>query len=58
MKKAEYMALAEAASDMLEKYVALANSGDAGFWDPEKVPEVIALRAALVNAFSKPGGPR
>ncbi len=32
---------------LLEHYLSLANSGDAGFWDPEAEPEVIAARAAL-----------
>jgi hypothetical protein len=31
-------------------YCELVNSGDAGFWDPEKVDEVIAARAALAKA--------
>lgn len=32
---------------MVNMYVELVDSGDAGFWDAEKVPEVIAARAAL-----------
>lgn len=32
---------------MIDMYVALVESGDAGFWDAEKVPEVIEARAAL-----------
>lgn len=32
---------------MLKMYVELVDSGDCGFWDAEKVPEVIAARAAL-----------
>ena len=32
---------------MVDMYVALVESGDAGFWDPEKVDEVIAARKAL-----------
>lgn len=33
----------------LERYVALAESGDCGFWDPEKEPHVIASRAVLAK---------
>ncbi len=32
---------------MVDMYVQLVESGDAGFWDAEKVPQVIAARAAL-----------
>lgn len=39
--------LHEAASIQLESYRRLINSGDAGNWDCEKEPEVIALVAAL-----------
>ena len=43
-------ALRSAAKAMLNLYVALVNSGDAGFWDAETEPdEVIALRAALAQ---------
>ena len=34
---------------MTERYCDLVNSGDAGFWNPEEEPEVIAARAALVT---------
>lgn len=34
--------------------VELANSGDAGFWDPEKMPEVIQARAAIAKATGAP----
>ena len=40
----------EALEKLLDKYVTLVNSGDAGFWNPEEVPEVIAARAALLKA--------
>jgi hypothetical protein len=46
--------LKAAAQTMLQRYLDLANSGDAGFWDPEKELEVIALRDAL-NDGSKEG---
>lgn len=32
---------------LLERYTELVNSGDAGFWDPEKEPVVLAAREAL-----------
>lgn len=34
----------------LSEYVALVESGDAGFWDGEKEPKVIAARSALRRA--------
>lgn len=42
----------EALSGLLDRYLSLANSGDAGFWNPEKEDEVIAARAALAKAVS------
>lgn len=39
--------LEDALKNTLEKYVALANSGDAGFWDPENEDHVRAARQAL-----------
>ena len=39
--------VAKALTGMLERYVSLVNSGDAGHWDCETEPEVIAARAAL-----------
>ena len=39
--------LEKALQDILKRYVDLANSGDCGFWDPEKEDEVIQARAAL-----------
>jgi hypothetical protein len=54
--------LIAAAPDLLEalnlcvaSIVDLANSGDAGFWDAEKTPEIMAARAALAKATT-PGG--
>ena len=41
--------MVEAAEALLDHYVGLVNSGDAGFWDPEKEDEVIAIRAALLK---------
>jgi len=40
----------EALAGLLEHYLSLVNSGDAGFWDPEKEAQVIAARAALAKA--------
>lgn len=42
--------LAEALDCLLTTYVEMVNSGDCGFWDAEKQPEVIAARAALAKA--------
>ncbi|MCG2586544.1 hypothetical protein [Massilia sp. TS11] len=39
----------DALSNLLNRYVRLANSGDAGNWNPEEEPEVIAARAALTK---------
>lgn len=53
----EDMALIEAAPELLEAmeglldhYVALVNSTDCGFWDPEAEEEVRAARAAIAKA--------
>jgi hypothetical protein len=43
-------ALVKALEGMVEMYADLVNSGDAGFWDPEKVDEVKHGRAALAAA--------
>jgi hypothetical protein len=43
-------ALVSALIGMVEMYADLVNSGDAGFWDPEKVDEVKQARAALAVA--------
>ncbi len=51
--EADVARLKDAASAFLERYVGLINSGDAGFWDPEEEPEVIALRAALASQGSE-----
>jgi hypothetical protein len=40
-------ALVKALNGMVEMYADMVNSGDCGFWDPEKVKEVIAARGAL-----------
>ena len=45
--RAQLAAAREALEKMLNHYTSLANSGDAGFWDPETEPEVIQARAAL-----------
>ncbi len=45
--KAEVERLRDALVAILDRYVGLANSGDAGFWNPEDEEEVIAARAAL-----------
>lgn len=39
-----------ALSDLLNHYVKLVESGDAGFWDAEQEPEVITARAAIAKA--------
>lgn len=44
-----FNALRKPAADLLNVYVSLVNSGDAGSWDPEEVPEVKALREALAE---------
>lgn len=46
-------ALRKALHDLVEHYVKLVRSQDAGNWDPEKEDEVIQARAALAR-FSKP----
>ena len=42
--------LLDALREMLDRYVSLANSGDAGFWNPETELEVKAARAAIAKA--------
>ncbi len=44
---AEKEALVKALGDLLGHYTQLVNSGDAGNWDPETEPVVIAACAAL-----------
>jgi hypothetical protein len=44
----------EALEGMVSMYVALVESGDAGFWDAEKVPQVTAARSALQTPPSRP----
>ena len=43
----DYDALHAACRALLNRYLALVNSGDAGNWNPEEEPEVIAVRRAL-----------
>ena len=43
-------ALRAALVGMVDMYVEMVESGDCGFWDAEKVPQVIAARAALAEA--------
>ena len=47
-------ALAEALEKLMERYLALANSGDCGFWNPEEETEIILSRAALTKAGLAP----
>lgn len=42
--------LLDAVKGMVSMYVELVESGDAGFWDAEKVLEVIAAREAISKA--------
>lgn len=42
--------LLEALTEMLERYVSLVNSGDAGKWNPEDEPQVQQARAAIRKA--------
>ena len=39
--------LEEALEGTVKRFVTLANSGDAGFWNPEEESAIIAARAAL-----------
>lgn len=55
VRKSDYERLRVAAEAMLQRYVDLANSGDAGFWYPEEEPEVIALRDALSDGVDSHG---
>ena len=41
--------LERALAHMVEHYISLADSGDAGFWNPEEEPEVKAARAVLAK---------
>lgn len=40
----------QALEDLLERYLRLVNSGDAGFWNPEEERQVINARKALAKA--------
>lgn len=42
----------EALKQFVEEYVEMINSGDCGFWDPEKEDKVIKARAALSKALT------
>lgn len=33
--------------ELLTRYIGLANSGDCGWWDPDKDPQVIKVRELL-----------
>ena len=41
-----HQALVEALERFTDKYVSMVESGDCGNWDPEKEPEIIAVRMA------------
>lgn len=47
---AENARLKAALDGLLSRYVTLVESGDAGNWDAEKEPQVIAARAAIAKA--------
>lgn len=49
VRKSDYERLKAAAEEMLKRYIALVESGDAGTWDPYGEPEVVALRNALAD---------
>jgi hypothetical protein len=49
-----HAALVEALRKMTDRYAYLVNSGDAGNWNPETEPEVIAARALLRSAGEEP----
>ena len=46
----ERAALLAALEEQVERWCQMANSGDAGFWDPEKEPEIIEARALIAKA--------
>jgi hypothetical protein len=50
---AERAELLTALQGTLDRWIDLVNSGDAGNWDPETEPHVIAARAAISKATSK-----
>lgn len=52
---ATWDALRDALRVVVDHYVSLANSGDAGFWNPETESQVIGARAALEAADREPG---
>jgi hypothetical protein len=49
--------LISALHEILNHYTALINSGDAGNWEPEREPQVIAARAAIQLATGEPYAP-
>lgn len=51
--EAQLAQMRKALDGILNRYTRLVNSGDAGFWDPEEEPEVIAARLALSSAAGK-----
>lgn len=46
--------LLESLEEMVSEYANIANSGDAGFWDPEKNEKVIKARAAIAKVKGTP----
>jgi hypothetical protein len=46
----------EALEAFVAEYTEMVNSGDCGFWDPEKEDKVIAARTALSKAKSQQEG--
>ena len=47
IREALFNELTDRSTVLLEHYVALANSGDAGFWNPEHEPEIQNIRETL-----------
>jgi len=41
--------MSDCLEDMTNHYAELANSGDCGFWDPEKESEVVAARKMIAD---------
>ena len=50
------IALVDATNVLITSAVELAKSGDAGYWDAEKTPEIIQARAALRSLSGEGGG--
>jgi hypothetical protein len=53
MKKSVERMCYEALVALVKRYVGLVESGDAGFWDPEKEHEVIYARASIAAYEAK-----